>query len=140
MCKRGIILLITILHAAGFHAMGQDHSVVYKYYSLPVNYSYSSITNSIFIGSGIFREDNSGSFGSYVIEAGGGIAWNTHDGAKPFTALRFYAGSLPGVMLGISSQQYYNMTTTQGNIGNDIRLSGEVPSKQAHRNICCKVF
>jgi hypothetical protein len=83
MCKRGIILLITILHAAGFHAMGQDHSVVYKYYSLPVNYSYSGITNSVFMEQGLSREDNSGSFGSYVLEAGGGIAWNTHVGTKP---------------------------------------------------------
>lgn len=54
MCKRSIILLITILHAAGFHAMGQDHSVVYKYYSLPVNYSYSGITNSILSGREFF--------------------------------------------------------------------------------------
>lgn len=122
---RSIILLINILLAASIQVISQYDPTTYRYFSLPANFSYSGITNSFFVGPGFFREDNSGGFGSYVIEAGGGIAWNTNDGAKPFTALRFYAGSLPGVMFGLSSQQYYNMTTTQGNIGNDIRLSGE---------------
>jgi len=123
---RIFILVIMLVFAASFRCSGQSDRGAARYFCVPVNYSYSGITNSVFVGPGIFREDNSGGFKSYVLEAGGGIAWNTHDGAKPFTALRFYAGSLPGVMFGLSSQQYYNMTTTQGNIGTDIRMSGEV--------------
>ncbi len=123
---RNISLLIVLLVLTGLRINGQTDHAITKHFCVPINYGFSGITNSIFVGYGFFQENNLAGYRSYLLEAGGGVVWNTSDKAKPFTAMRVYVGSLPGIMVGISSQQYYNMITDNGKLANDIRLSGEV--------------
>ncbi|MEE4178525.1 MAG: hypothetical protein V2I46_13550 [Bacteroides sp.] len=63
---------------------------------------------------------------SWLLYPYAGILKNPNDKLRASTGLGFYAGKVPGIMFGISSQQYYNMMTEPGTLENDIRLSGEI--------------
>jgi len=98
-----------------------------KKWGVNIDYSFSDLTHSVVAGPSLFLEKSydreSGFWHCFYIN--GGINWSKKTQISPVTS-EGYLGNLPGVMLGISSQQYYNMQTQSGNTATDVRLSGEV--------------
>ncbi len=107
--------------------VGQENKFSEKW-GINLDYSLSSRTHTVVAGPSLFFEK------SYDRESGfwhcafinGGIHWSKNTQISPVTSEGYYLGYLPGVMLGISSQQYYTIQTKSGNTATDIRLSGEV--------------
>jgi hypothetical protein len=91
-------------------------------------YSFSGSTNSVVAGPSIFwqKEKESEIIFMHAIFMDAGISWSKNYKSSLVTSAGYYFGSLPGLLFGISSQQYYNIETKNNNVGTDIRLGGEV--------------
>jgi hypothetical protein len=92
------------------------------------DYSFSGTIHSVVIGPALFIENRSGSESEFwrVFDINAGVAWGSHTRPSPVTGAGYYFGRIPGVMFGISSQQYYKVETKYNNVKTDVRLSGEV--------------
>ena len=92
------------------------------------DYSFSGSTNTLVAGPAIFWEkekDRESGFW-HVITMEAGFSWSKRFQNVPVTSAGYYLGNVPGIVFGISSQQYYNAETKYNNLRTDIRLSGEV--------------
>jgi hypothetical protein len=125
MKKYLIIILLISLTQVSYSQTIDHHSL-----KLGVNADYlrSGSTNTLLIGPALFlgREKSSESEFWHVITMDAGISWSKDTRVKPVTSEGYFFGSIPGLVFGISSQQYYNMETKYGDLRTDVRLSGEV--------------
>ena len=119
--------LLLILYTLTQLCAGQERQFSGKW-GINLDYSISNQTHSIVSGPSLFLEKSydreSGFWHCFYIN--GGINWSKNTQASPVTTEGYYLGYLPGVMLGISSQQYYKTQTQNGNSATDVRLSGEI--------------
>jgi hypothetical protein len=92
------------------------------------DYSRTGSTNTFVLGPALFfgQEKSSESEFWHVITMDAGISWSKDSKVKPVTSAGYFFGSIPGLVFGVSSQQYYNMETKYGDLRTDVRLSGEV--------------
>ena len=91
-----------------------------------VEYAFSGKTNSVFVGPVLTWEPKESQEYHQALDVNIGLAWSDDDKNRIVTSAGFCKGSLPGIMFGVSSQQYYNVKTKQDTFKTDIRLSGEV--------------
>jgi hypothetical protein len=91
-----------------------------------VEYAFSGKTNTVFVGPVLMWEPKETKNYHQALDVNIGLAWSDDDKNRIVTSAGFYKGSLPGIMFGISSQQYYNVKTKHDTYKTDIRLSGEV--------------
>ena len=97
-------------------------------WGINADYSFSGSASAIVAGLSFFMEKTRDIESEYwhAFNLNAGITWSKHTYSSPLTSIGYYFGSLPGVLFGISSQQYYNVETISNNTGTDVRLSGEI--------------
>jgi len=91
-----------------------------------IEYSFSGDTNVVIAGPVFTWEAKEKSKFRKALDIDVGLGWCKNSNSKLVTSACFYTGKLPGIMFGISSQQYYNMETKFETNKTDIRLSGEI--------------
>lgn len=91
-----------------------------------VEYTFSGKTNTVFVGPVLTWEPEDTNKYFQALDANIGLSWSDNQKSTLATSIGYYKGNLPGIMLGISSQQYYNVKTKNDTFKTDIRLSGEV--------------
>lgn len=91
-----------------------------------VEYALSGKTNTVFAGPVLTWEPNDKNNYHQALDVNVGLNWSDNQKNTLATSIGFYKGKLPGLMLGISSQQYYKVKTKDDTFKTDIRLSGEV--------------
>jgi hypothetical protein len=91
-----------------------------------VEYTFSGKTNTVFVGPVLTWEPEDTNKYFQALDANIGLNWSDNQKSTLATSVGFYKGKLPGIMLGISSQQYYNVKTKDDTFKTDIRISGEV--------------
>ncbi|NNL15191.1 MAG: hypothetical protein HKO81_00945 [Flavobacteriaceae bacterium] len=92
------------------------------------DYSFSGSTNSVVLGPSVFWEKEKDSEIVFIhsIYLDAGHSWSQNYKSSLVTSFGYYIGNLPGLLFGVSSQQYHSIETKNDKVGTDIRLSGEV--------------
>ncbi len=92
------------------------------------DYSFSGSTNSIVLGPSLYMSKgiNSESEFIHAFNLNAGFTWSKHTYSSAVSSFGYYFGKVPGVVCGVSSQQYYKMESRLNKPGTDVRLSGEV--------------
>lgn len=124
---RTFIVLIALITLAQ-PSVCQERDPMSTKWGLNGDYSFSGTTHSVVIGPALFTGNRSGNESEFwhVFDINAGVAWDSHTRSSPVTGAGYYFGRIPGVMFGISSQQYYRVETKYNNVKTDVRLSGEV--------------
>ena len=91
-----------------------------------VEYTFSGETSTVFVGPVLTWEPKDTNNYHQALDVNLGLSWSDNLKSTLATSVGFYKGKLPGIMLGVSSQQYYNVKTKDDTFKTDIRLSGEV--------------
>lgn len=91
-----------------------------------VEYALSGRANTAFLGPVLTWEPKDSKNYHQALDANIGLSWSDNQKTTLTSSIGFYKGKLPGIMLGISTQQYYNIKTKHDTFKTDIRLSGEV--------------
>lgn len=91
-----------------------------------VEYTFAGDSNTLVVGPVLTWEPKGEKKYHQAFDVNIGMTWGKDDNSRLTTSLGYYKGSLPGIMLGLSSQQYYNAKTKFNTNKTDIRLSGEV--------------
>lgn len=119
-----IILLACIIEIV--HS--QDNKPVSLKLGINTDYSYSGSTNTILLGPALFKikeiDRESGTWHNLMIQ--GGLCWGKHNKTAPVTSIGYTYGYIPGLIFGVSTQQYHNIYDMNNTLGTDVRLSGEI--------------
>ena len=124
--KRCFIFIISILFTQV--TIGQSREQFNLKLGVNADYSFSGSTNTLVLGPAIFweKEKSIESRFFHTLTLNGGFCWSKDTKIAPVTSAGYYFGNLPGLIFGISSQQYYNVETKYNNFQTDVRLSGEL--------------
>jgi hypothetical protein len=124
--KKWVVLLV-IFSFNRFLFSQENESYTLKW-GINADYSNSGITNTLAAGPALFWEKEKDRESGFVhaITTSAGFSWGKQVPTAPLTSAGYYLGNLPGLVVGISSQQYYHAETKYDHVGTDVRLSGEV--------------
>jgi len=122
------LLILIVLFSLTQPGFGQEKQPFTLKWGVNGEYSYSGSTNTIIAGPALFMEkgidSESGLMHAFTLSAG--VAWSRRTHSSPVISAGYFFGKVPGIVFGISSQQYFNIETIYNNTGTDVRLSGEV--------------
>ena len=116
--------LFLLLHCL-VKSYAQDQSNYNLSFGSNIEYTLAGDANTIVIGPVLTWEPKNNNKYYQALDMNIGMTWSKDDNSILTTSLGFYKGSLPGIMFGLSSQQYYNAKTKFDTNKTDIRLSGE---------------
>lgn len=121
-------LTLVILVSLTQPGISQEKGLYTLKWGVSADYSHSGSINAIVAGPSLFVEkeyDRESGFW-HVFTLNAGATWSKNTKSSPVTSVGYYLGKVPGVVFGVSTQQYYNIETIFNNTGTDVRLSGEV--------------
>lgn len=123
-----IILAIIALFSLTQIGICQEKSIYTLKWGVNADYSFSGSTNSIVLGPSLYMGKglNGEREFMHAFNLNAGFTWSKHTYSSAVSSVGYYSGKVPGVVFGISSQQYFNMESRYNITGTDVRLSGEV--------------
>ena len=107
----------------------QPDSTINYSFGVHGQYARSSYTNVYTLGPALYRtgvDHEKEIFRISSVYLGAGYAGSRKTQGVLVTTGGVFIGQLPGLVIGIGSEQYYGVETRSGEFRNDIRLSGEV--------------
>lgn len=121
-------LIVLLLLCWTQFVLGQYNEETKFQVGVNAEYAYSGNVHSIVLGPGLYwtKKLASESVFSQGFNISGGIAWGNPMKSTALSSVEYHVGYMPGIIFGLSSQQYYNMETSMGDYKTDVRLSGEV--------------
>ncbi|TLX73269.1 hypothetical protein E9993_15890 [Labilibacter sediminis] len=122
--KREVLLFMGVIVLTV--SFGQEKEYLPLRVGFNAEYTYSGKTNSAITGPAFFFEPDNENKLYHFIATGAGVYWGKHGKTSAMTSTCYNLGRLPGLMFGISSQQYYNIETKYNTFKTDVRLSGEI--------------
>ena len=123
-----ILLAIIALLSLTQTGICQEKSIYALKWGVNADYSFSGSTSSIVLGPSLYmgKTLNSEREFMHAFNLNAGFTWSKHTYSSAVSSVGYYLGKVPGVVFGISSQQYFNIESSYNNSGTDVRLSGEV--------------
>lgn len=107
----------------------QPDSTINHSFGVHGQYARSALTNVYTLGPALYRTHVKPDKGLFMISSvylGAGYASSRKTQGVPVTTAGVFFGQLPGIVIGIGSEQYYGVETRSGEFRNDVRLNGEV--------------
>ncbi|MCU4174825.1 hypothetical protein [Carboxylicivirga sp. N1Y90] len=92
------------------------------------DYAYSGSSNTIVLGPAFFWRKENGIESEFwqIFTLAGGFSWSYEFKSSLVASLSYNVGYVPGISIGISTQQYYKVFTKNEYFATDVRLSGEI--------------